>query len=204
MFLLCSLYRPSFAACEPLRTRPSNETAGVIQRWPTPPGRGALSNVTGRFEGHRQLTRDETWDYDDGWHSGDATPPPLNTTASVDASRTIIATNSSPDVPFERSINPYRGCEHGRIYCFARPTHAFLGLSPGLDFESHLLAKPDAPRLLERVLAQPGYRCKVIALGTNTDPYQPIEKTRRITRGLLEVFAASARPASRPGSWWHR
>ena len=180
-----------------MRTHP-DETLGQGRRDAAPAhaarGRGALSNATGRFESHQRLTRDETWEYDDGWHSGDEAPPPLSTTVSVDASRTIIATNRSPDLPFERSINPYRGCEHGCIYCFARPTHAFLGLSPGLDFESQLLAKPDAPRLLERALAHRGYRCKVIALGTNTDPYQPIEKTWRITRGLLEVFAACNHP----------
>jgi DNA repair photolyase len=105
-----------------------------------------------------------------------------------DASRTILARNTSPDIPFDRSINPYRGCEHGCIYCFARPTHAYLGLSPGLDFETHLFEKPEAPSLLETTLRKPYYRPAPIAIGTNTDPYQPIERSRRIMRGILEVL----------------
>lgn len=113
-----------------------------------------------------------------------------------DASRSIISRNRSPDVPFDRSINPYRGCEHGCIYCFARPTHAYLGLSPGLDFETRLLAKPEAAALLRRELARPGYRCAPMALGTNTDPYQPVERTWRITRQVLEVLAECAHPVS--------
>ncbi|HLB79452.1 MAG TPA: PA0069 family radical SAM protein [Dongiaceae bacterium] len=152
-------------------------------------GRGAVGNATGRYE----PTRREA--IDDGWGTAeDDDPPPLRTTVTIDATRTIIARNQSPDVPFDRSINPYRGCEHGCVYCFARPTHAWLGLSPGLDFESRLFAKPDAPELLARELARPGYRPAVIALGTNTDPYQPIEREQRITRRILEVLAACNHP----------
>jgi DNA repair photolyase len=111
-----------------------------------------------------------------------------------DSSRSVIVRNTSPDIPFDRSINPYRGCEHGCVYCYARPTHAYLGLSPGLDFETKLLAKLDAASLLERELARPGYACQPIALGTNTDPYQPVERRLRITRGVLEVLARCRHP----------
>jgi DNA repair photolyase len=153
-------------------------------------GRGAVSNQTNRFE---RLTAQAV---DDGWQ--DAGPeddlPPLRTTLIRDTSKTIIARNNSPDVPFEQSINPYRGCEHGCVYCFARPTHAFLGLSPGLDFESRILFKPEAARLLEKELRRPSYKCSVIAMGTNTDPYQPTEKSLRITRSILEVLAAFNQP----------
>ena len=157
-------------------------------------GRGAASNTTNRFETLKRVARDADWVFDDGWGGADEPPPTIATTVTVDATRTIIATNDSPDIGFDRSINPYRGCEHGCIYCFARPTHAWLGYSPGLDFESQLVAKPEAPRLLARELARPGYRCRMIALGTNTDPYQPIERTWRITRGILEVLAAHSHP----------
>ena len=153
------------------------------------PHRGALSNATNRFE---RLCAEAC---DDGWHRDDNDDlPPLRTEVAVDATRSIITRNTSPDIPFDRSINPYRGCEHGCIYCFARPTHAYLGLSPGLDFETRLLAKPDAPSLLERELSSPGYRPATIAIGTNTDPYQPVERTRRIMRGCLEVLAAFNHP----------
>ena len=118
----------------------------------------------------------------------------MPTTIIKDTSRRIIATNESPDVPFERSINPYRGCEHGCIYCFARPTHAWLGYSPGLDFETKLLYKPDAAKLLATELAKPSYRCKPIALGTNTDPYQPIEKRLQSTRQVIAVLEAHHHP----------
>ncbi|HTH16655.1 MAG TPA: PA0069 family radical SAM protein [Magnetospirillum sp.] len=152
------------------------------------PHRGAATNATNRYE------RFSAEACDDGWDLGDEELPPLKTEVAVDATRTIITRNSSPDVPFDRSINPYRGCEHGCIYCFARPTHAYLGLSPGLDFETRLLAKPDAPALLEKELRNPRYRPAVIAIGTNTDPYQPIERSRRIMRGVLEVLAAFRHP----------
>jgi DNA repair photolyase len=153
-------------------------------------GRGATSNAVGRFE---RMGREQ---HDDGWGSLDEELPPLRTEVAIDASRSVIAYNTSPDLPFERSINPYRGCEHGCIYCYARPSHAWLGLSPGLDFESRLLAKPDAPALLRKELAKPGYRCKPIALGVNTDTYQPIEREYRITRGILEVLAEFNHPVS--------
>lgn len=155
-----------------------------------PRGRGAATNRSGRFEIFARLV------VDDGWDRPEDDLPPLRTEVAVDATRTIIARNASPDIPFDRSINPYRGCEHGCVYCFARPSHAFLGLSPGLDFETKLLAKPDAPRLLERELARPGYRPAPIAIGTNTDPYQPIEARLRIMRGILEVLREARHPVS--------
>ena len=124
----------------------------------------------------------------------DGAPPPLSTTVTVEQPRTIISRNRSPDVPFDRSINPYRGCEHGCIYCFARPSHAFHDLSPGLDFESRLIAKPDAAALLRAELAKPGYTAQTMALGTNTDPYQPIETEWRVTRGIVEVLAETNHP----------
>jgi len=153
-------------------------------------GRGSVSNASGRFESERRVA------IDDGWGSLDAEPSPLRTTVTVDTTRHIIARNKSPDIPFDRSINPYRGCEHGCIYCFARPTHAYLGLSPGLDFESKLFVKPDAAALLRKELARPGYKVDVMAMGTNTDPYQPIEREHRITRQVLEVLLECGHPVS--------
>jgi len=150
-------------------------------------GRGAQSNTSGRYEPTARVA------FDDGWQSLEDLPP-FKTTISIDTSRKVIAHNDSPDVGFDRSINPYRGCEHGCIYCFARPTHAYLGLSPGLDFESKLTIKPDAPALLEKELAAPGYEPRVIAIGTNTDPYQPIEREHRIMRGILEVLEKAGHP----------
>ena len=150
-------------------------------------GRGAQSNVSGRFEAEARVT------FDDGWQSLDELPP-FKTTVALDTSRKVITRNESPDIGFDRSINPYRGCEHGCIYCFARPTHAYLGMSPGLDFESKLFAKPDAPALLEKELAAPGYEPKMIAIGTNTDPYQPIEREHKIMRGILEVLERAGHP----------
>lgn len=150
-------------------------------------GRGAGINPSGRFE---PLSREV---FDDGWESLEELPP-FRTEVQVEKPRTIITRNSSPDISFDRSINPYRGCEHGCVYCFARPTHAYMGLSPGLDFESKLFAKPDAPRLLERELSKPGYEPRTIAIGTNTDPYQPIEKKWRIMREILEVLEAFNHP----------
>ncbi|HEY0107128.1 MAG TPA: PA0069 family radical SAM protein [Rhizomicrobium sp.] len=149
-------------------------------------GRGALSNDVGRYETQKRVLVDDGWD--DGWREEDGAPPPLRTEVIIDATRTIIARNKSPDISFDQSINPYRGCEHGCIYCFARPTHAYLGMSPGADFESRLFAKPNAAELLRKELSAPGYVPKVIAMGTNTDPYQPIEKKMRITRSVLEVL----------------
>jgi DNA repair photolyase len=133
-------------------------------------------------------------DWLDAREAVDDGPPPLRTSVTVEKAKTIIARNTSPDVNFDRSINPYRGCEHGCIYCFARPTHAFHDLSPGLDFESKLFAKPNAPDLLRRELANPRYLPAPIAIGTNTDPYQPIEGKWRVMRGILEVLAETRHP----------
>lgn len=150
-------------------------------------GRGVTANPSGRFEPTRRVEED------DGWGGLDA-PAPLRTEVTFEKARTIIARNESPDISFDRSINPYRGCEHGCVYCFARPTHAYMGLSPGLDFEAKLFAKTGAAELLERELSAPGYQCKTIAIGTNTDPYQPIEKQHRIMRSILEVLARADHP----------
>ena len=157
-------------------------------------GRGALTNVSGRFEAERRIRADSRFDFAADAAAPDEPPPPLATTVTAEACRTIITRNRSPDLGFDRSINAYRGCEHGCAYCYARPTHAYLGLSPGLDFESRLFAKPDAARALERELSHPGYECRMIALGTNTDPYQPIERQLEITRQILEVLAAANHP----------
>ena len=156
-------------------------------------GRGAVSNASGRFETETRVIRDDDFAFDDGW-GGAEEAPPTRTTVERDTSRTILARNTSPDIPFDRSINPYRGCEHGCFYCFARPTHAFLGLSPGLDFETRLFAKPDAGALLATALRKPSYKCRMIAIGTNTDPYQPIEERYAITRDVLKVLSAFNHP----------
>ncbi len=150
-------------------------------------GRGAESNRSGRFE---PLVRETA---DDGWGSLDLLPP-LKTEVQEETPRRIITRNESPDISFDRSINPYRGCEHGCAYCFARPTHAYMGLSPGLDFETRLFAKPGAARLLEKELAKPGYQVRTMAIGTNTDPYQPIERRYRIMREILEVLDRTSHP----------
>ncbi len=150
-------------------------------------GRGAESNRSSRFE---PLAREAA---DDGWGSIDLLPP-LRTEVQEETPRKIITRNESPDISFDRSINPYRGCEHGCAYCFARPTHAYMGLSPALDFETKLFAKPAAARLLEKELAKPGYACRTIAIGTNTDPYQPIERRYRIMREVLEVLDRTSHP----------
>ena len=157
-----------------------------------PSGRGATLNRTSdRFN---LPQRAEDGDWLDAQGDVDGAPPRLRTTVTVERPKTIISRNASPDVGFDRSINPYRGCEHGCIYCFARPSHAFHDLSPGVDFESRLFAKPDAADLLRRELMKPGYQVQPIALGTNTDPYQPIEGEWRITRSILEVLAACDHP----------
>ncbi len=150
-------------------------------------GRGALSNATSRFD------REVRAEFDDGWE-GLGTLDAFKTEVKDDATRTIITRNDSPDISFDRSINPYRGCEHGCIYCYARPTHSFLGHSAGIDFETKLYAKPDAAKVLERELSNPRYEAKTMALGTNTDPYQPIERERRITRSILDVLERTGHP----------
>ncbi|MDH4441734.1 MAG: PA0069 family radical SAM protein [Rhizobium sp.] len=150
-------------------------------------GRAAGMNPAGRFEKLERVA------VDDGWQMLEEMPP-FKTEVQVEKPRTVITRNDSPDIPFDRSINPYRGCEHGCIYCFARPTHSYMGLSAGLDFEAKLFAKPDAPRLLERELSKPGYKVKPIAIGTNTDPYQPIEREWRIMRQILEVLDKANHP----------
>ena len=152
-------------------------------------GRGAVSNPAGRFERWREEA------FDDGWGPADPPPERIPTEVIRDRTKTIIARNDSPDVPFDRSINPYRGCEHGCIYCFARPSHAWLGFSPGLDFETRIVAKPEAAGLLRRELRKRGYRPGPLALGSNTDPYQPVERELRITRQILEVLSEARHPA---------
>src|SRR4051812_15887128 len=151
-------------------------------------GRGARSNDSSRYDSERRVG------FDDGWNRDDEEPSPIRTEVLRDATRTIIARNTSPDISFNQSVNPYRGCEHGCIYCFARPTHAYLGLSPGIDFESKLLVKPDAAKLLEAELSKPSYKPQVIAMGTNTDPYQPIEREWRVMRQILQVLAKYNHP----------
>lgn len=150
-------------------------------------GRGAVSNATGRFEPAARIA------FDDGWQSLEDLPP-FRTEVTAERARTVITRNDSPDIGFDRSINPYRGCEHGCVYCYARPTHAYHGLSAGLDFETRLFVKPDAPDLLRRELSHPRYKPRVIALGTSTDPYQPIERQYEVTRRLLEVLAEFGHP----------
>ncbi len=153
-------------------------------------GRGALSNREGRFES--RLVEP----VDDGWGCDDAPPPGFETVVAPEPARSIVTRNTSPDIPFDQSINPYRGCEHGCVYCYARPSHAFLNLSPGLDFETRLFYKADAAALLERELRRPNYRCKTITLGANTDPYQPIERRFEVTRDLLCVLRDFSHPVS--------
>ncbi len=152
------------------------------------PGRGAVSNVAGRFQKH------EVVDFDDGWGTLDRPLPPCRTTVTPEPARTILSRNDSPDIPFDVSINPYKGCEHGCIYCFARPTHAYLDLSPGLDFETRIFSKVQAPTLLWKELSRKGYRSSTLALGANTDPYQPAERRLGITRGVLEVLSEFRHP----------
>ena len=172
----------------------ASESAVIRHAPPTATkGRGATFNPANRFR------REQREAVDDGWSAPsepteDDAPPPLKTIVRIQPARTIIARNDSPDIPFTQSINPYQGCEHGCIYCYARPSHAYLDLSPGLDFETRLFAKPNAAALLRAELARPGYRCEPIALGANTDPYQPIERDWRITRQVIEVLAACDHP----------
>jgi DNA repair photolyase len=170
----------------PLPSQPAGESGAFVNR-DRRRGRGTASNATGRYEPQARVA------FDDGWQGLEELPP-FKTTVTVDSTRKIITRNESPDISFDRSINPYRGCEHGCVYCFARPTHAYLGMSPGLDFESKLFMKPNAPELLERELSAPGYEPKTIAIGTNTDPYQPIERQYKIMRRILEVLERAGHP----------
>lgn len=174
--------RPATKVVLPSRSEPADVVDKDRRR-----GRGTVSNRSGRFEPIHRV------DEDDGWNSSE-TLDAFATTITVERPRTIITRNQSPDISFDRSINPYRGCEHGCVYCFARPTHAFMGLSSGLDFETKLFVKEGAAEKLLRELADPAYRPRTIAIGTNTDPYQPIERTHRIMRSVLEVLAAADHP----------
>ncbi|MBB5209880.1 PA0069 family radical SAM protein [Microbulbifer hydrolyticus] len=153
-------------------------------------GRGAVSNLAGRFVDQVSTRKS------DGWQLEPEALERIHTTATEEKARTIIATNSSPDLPFSQSINPYRGCEHGCIYCYARPAHAYMDLSPGLDFETRLFFKPNAAELLEQALRKTSYRCSPIALGTNTDPYQPLEKDKQITRQILQTLQRYQHPVT--------
>ena len=156
-------------------------------------GRGAVSNIDGRFERHIHQA------VDDGWLATlmeDQDAPRTKTTLGIDGARSVITRNQSPDVPFDRSINPYRGCEHGCVYCFARPTHAYLGLSPGLDFETRLFWKPEAAELLRKQLSSKAYQPAPIVIGTSTDPYQPVDRDKRLTRSIIEVLSDCQHPFS--------
>src|SRR6202795_2343352 len=172
----------------PLPSTPAGEPGSLVDR-ERRRGRGTLSSASGRYEPLARVA------FDDGWQ-GLEDLPPFKTTVTADTTRKIITRNDSPDISFDRSINPYRGCEHGCVYCFARPTHAYLGMSPGLDFETRLVAKTNAASLLERELSAPGYAAKTIAIGTNTDPYQPIERKERVMRKVLEVLARTSHPVA--------
>jgi len=172
---------------------------GMVDIIPIPPkkGRAAVSNASGRFEALSHHCIDDGWLTEGEGEEDDAFPlPRLKTEIIEEQAKKIISWNASPDLPFDRSINPYRGCEHGCIYCFARPTHAYHGLSPGLDFETRLFSKPGAARLLEAELRKPGYICKTLQLGANTDPYQPIERRLKLTRSILEVLSAFNHPVT--------
>lgn len=171
-------------------------------------GRGSLSNQVSRYRAHTRTAVTDDWAWpaseNDSFQadphadpgSSPFSPPRPATTVAIEKARSIISRNTSPDIPFEQSVNAYRGCEHGCIYCYARPSHAYLDLSPGLDFETRLYAKDNAAQVLRRELSHPGYRPRLIAMGTNTDPYQPIERRLRITAGLLEVFDEFSHPVS--------
>ena len=181
------------------RAPPPDEThapAATLRRAPagtTLRGRGATFNPANRFSHDARAAADDGWAPPPPEQTGDEVAP-LKTSVMIQHARTIIARNESPDIPFTQSINPYQGCEHGCVYCYARPTHAYLDLSPGLDFETKLFVKPNAVELLTAELAKPGYVCDAIALGTNTDPYQPIEREWKITRQIIELLAACNHP----------
>ena len=179
---------------EPRKRRPRvavpdlvDPAAPALTRQERRRGRGTASNRSGRFETVQRVEVDDGWDAPDGL-------PPFATTIAIERPKTVITRNESPDISFDRSVNPYRGCEHGCVYCFARPSHAFLGLSPGLDFETKLTVKHGAAERLEAELSAPGYKARTIAIGTNTDPYQPIERQHEVTRSLLKVLARCNHP----------
>jgi DNA repair photolyase len=157
-------------------------------------GRGAALNIEGRFERWQREVLDDGWQIPDD--ENDGAPQSPKTIVTEEIAKSIISKNDSPDIPFRYSVNPYRGCEHGCIYCFARPSHAYLGLSPGLDFETRLFAKTNAPQLLREELSKSSYRCDVISLGINTDAYQPIERQYKLTRQLLEVMHEARQPVA--------
>ncbi|MEM9624449.1 MAG: PA0069 family radical SAM protein [Pseudomonadota bacterium] len=178
------------------RTPPENDLQHGVRK-----GRGSGSNQASRYLPTRSIAVDDGWsshqDADEGPDQAiDGIQPALSTRFYPDRTKTLITTNKSPDIPFSQSINPYKGCEHGCIYCFARPTHAFLDLSPGLDFESRIFFKTNIRECLHKELGKPGYRCSTIAMGTNTDPYQPGEKNHRVMREILSVLAACRHPIS--------
>ena len=172
----------------------------AMQRHGAIKGRGAASRMAGRFEKRLAEIEDDgwgsAWDLSDASGGDDDRPPRPATTVTEERARSIISRNDSPDIGFSQSVNPYRGCEHGCVYCFARPSHAYLDLSPGLDFETRLFAKTNAVERLRHELARPGYRCTPIALGINTDAYQPMERRYRLTRQLLELLAECGHPVS--------
>ena len=184
----------SFRPHRPSEDRPRHRGAPSPQE----KGRGARSNETGRYETEKREAVDDGWrDVETAGLVNDGEElPPLRTDITLETPRRIITYNKSPYVGFDRSINPYRGCEHGCIYCFARPSHAYMGLSPGLDFETKLFAKPSARKLLEKELKDPRYKPRVVAMGTNTDPYQPIERKFQIMRGILSTFSRFNHPAT--------
>lgn len=201
---LAALARDDFTPTDPApaRGRRGGRGGGVPTIPPNPSptaprivrkGRGATINPPNRFETQSAEA------FDDGWQTlatDFAELPPLPTTLIRDSSRSVIAWNQSPDIGFDRSINPYRGCEHGCVYCYARPSHAYLGYSPGLDFETKLLFKPEVAELLTRELRKPGYVARTLALGSNTDPYQPIDRTLKLTRAVLQVLDQCNHPVS--------
>lgn len=195
MFLICSVFRVIYGG---MRTGQKLDKFGRVGRTQVAEtakrfqhrGRGAVSNQTGRFEPETRHA------FDDGWNTIEESADKLRTTVTAETAKTIITYNKSPDIPFDRSINPYRGCEHGCVYCFARPTHSYHGLSAGLDFESKLFYKPNAPELLRRELSRPGYVPRVIALGINTDAFQPIERELGLTREILQILSDHNHPVS--------
>lgn len=171
----------------PKAVQGGDSAAETLPLRPVRRGRGALTNASGRFESEVRVAENDGWDLPEDIN-------PLRTVVTPERAKTIITRNESPDISFDRSINPYRGCEHGCVYCFARPTHAYLGLSPGLDFETKLFSKTNAASLLERELSASGYQPKTIAIGSNTDPYQPIERTEKVMRDVLGVLSRANHP----------